>query len=405
MSPTPGRAKVKTSARGASLSGTNLERAGDHNQRVALQSIRIGAARTKQDIATLTGLTVPAITNIANRLLEDGLILEAGKLQGSRGQPAMTFSINPDGCFSIGLNIDRDHITIVLLDFAGQVRARASREMAFASPEEVAAFFDETWAIFTKTRGVKASRIIGVGVAMPDDIASVDLPNRPDAYEAWNRVDVRQLLSQRHALPVTIENDAAAAALGELHFGHGMRKPSFFYILVSSGLGGGLVLEGEYFRGAQGRSGELGFLPIRSARTTACTLQDVVSLSGLNAMIGEGLATADPEQLAHAPPEVQARIDAWLDLAADLMVDPVISISSLINPQAIYVGGRLPAPLIDRLTEAVGQKLRATPQLLPMAPLKRAALATDAPAMGAAIIPIIDRFLPSRSALRNTEQG
>jgi len=184
-----------------------------------------------------------------------------------------------------------------------------------------------------------------------------------------------------------------------------MRKPSFFYILVSSGLGGGLVLEGEYFRGAQGRSGELGFLPIRSARTTACPLQDVVSLSGLNAMIGEGLATADPEQLAHAPPEVQARIDAWLDLAADLMVDPVISISSLINPQAIYVGGRLPAPLIDRLTEAVGQKLRATPQLLPMAPLKRAALATDAPAMGAAIIPIIDRFLPSRSALRNTEQG
>ena len=176
MSPTPGRAKVKTAARGANLSGTNLERAGDHNQRVALQSIRIGAARTKQDIATLTGLTVPAITNIANRLLEDGLILEAGKLQGSRGQPAMTFSINPDGCFSIGLNIDRDHITIVLLDFAGQVRARATREVAFAGPEEVTAFFDENWATFIKTRGVKASRIIGVGVAMPDDIANVDLP-------------------------------------------------------------------------------------------------------------------------------------------------------------------------------------------------------------------------------------
>jgi predicted NBD/HSP70 family sugar kinase len=404
MSPPQGRTKVKTSDSRGSLSGTNLERAGDHNQRVALQSIRIGEARTKQDIATLTGLTVPAITNIANRLLEDGLILEAGKLQGSRGQPAMTYVINPDGCFSIGLNIDRDHITIVLLDFAGKVRARASREVAFASPAEVSDFFDESWAIFVKTRGVKAGRIIGVGVAMPDDIANVDLPNRPAAYEAWNRVDVKQLLSRRHALPVAIENDAAAAALGELHFGHGMQKPSFFYILVSSGLGGGLVLEGEYFRGAQGRSGELGFLPLRSSRTPAGTLQDVVSLSGLMAMIGDGLAPADPEQLADLPGEAQAGIDAWLDLAADLLVDPVISISCLINPQAIYVGGRLPASLIDRLSELVSQKLRASPQRLTMAPLKRAALATDAPAMGAAIIPIIERFLPSRSALRNTEQ-
>jgi predicted NBD/HSP70 family sugar kinase len=404
MRDAPSPVTAKRPHRGASLSGTNLERAGDHNQRVALQSIRIGAAQTKQDIATLTGLTVPAITNIANRLLEDGLILEAGKLQGSRGQPAMTFTINPDGCFSIGLNIDRDHITIVLLDFAGKVRARATREVAFASPEDVSAFFEEHWQTFLKTKGVKAGRIVGVGVAMPDDIANVDLPHRPAAYEAWNRVDIRQLLSQRHNLPVTLENDAAAAALGELHFGHGMRKPSFFYILISSGLGGGLVLEGEYFRGAQGRSGELGFLPVSSSRTQARSLQEVVSLSGLNALLGDALAVSDPEHLVSPPPATQAGIDAWLDLASDLLVDPMISISCLINPQAIYVGGRLPAALIDRLTDQVSQKLSTHPSLLAMAPLKRAALATDAPAMGAAIIPIIDRFLPSRSALRNTEQ-
>lgn len=398
------RVTAKTSHRGASLSGTNLERAGDYNQRVTLQSIRIGAAKTKQEVSTLTGLTVPAITNITNRLLDDGLILEAGKLHGSRGQPAMTFAINPDGCFSIGLNIDRDHITIVLLDFAGQVRARATREVAFASPEEVAAFFEEHWQAFLNTQGIEASRVIGVGVAMPDDIANVDLPHRPAAYEAWNRVDVRQLLSRHHDLPVAIENDAAAAALGELHFGHGMRKPSFFYMLVSSGLGGGLVVEGEYFRGAQGRSGELGFLPVASPRTDARSLQETVSLSGLNAFLGDNLAVGDPAQLADLSAAGQARVEEWLDLAADLLVDPVISISCLINPQAIYVGGRLPEAVIDRLTSLVTAKLAARPNILAMAPVLRAALAADAPAMGAAIIPIIDRYLPSRSALRNTDQ-
>jgi predicted NBD/HSP70 family sugar kinase len=394
----------KTSKNGSSLSGTNLERAGDYNQRVTLQSIRIGAAKTKQEIAALTGLTVPAITNITNRLLDDGLILEAGKLHGGRGQPAMTFAINPDGCFSIGLNIDRDHITIVLLDFAGKVRARATREVAFASPEDVSDFFEKHWKAFLKTKGVKAGRIVGVGVAIPDDIANVDLPHRPAAYEAWNRVDVGQLLSRRHDFPVAIENDAAAAALGELHFGHGMRKPSFFYMLISSGLGGGLVVEGEYFRGAEGRSGELGFLPLDSRRTDAETLQEAVSLSGLNQCLGDDLAVSDPGQLADLPADAQAKITAWLDLAAHLLVAPVISISCLINPHAIYIGGRLPEALIDRLATLITEKLAQRRNLLSMAPVLRAALAADAPAMGAAIIPIIDRYLPSRSALRNTDQ-
>jgi predicted NBD/HSP70 family sugar kinase len=280
-----------------------------------------------------------------------------------------------------------------------------SQEIAFASPEDVVLFFEDSWKSLLKTKGVRADRIVGVGVAIPDDIANVDLPHRPAAYEAWNRVDLRKLLSRRHDLPVILENDAAAAAFGELHFGHGMQKPSFFYMLISSGLGGGLVVEGEYFRGAQGRSGELGFLPVKSERTSAATLQDAVSLSALNEFLGEAYAVGDPGQLADLPVEAQDRIDAWIDLAADLLYDPLISISCLINPQAVYIGGRLPEVLIDKLAKAVTQKLSVRRSILTMAPVYRAALAADAPAMGAAILPIINRFLPSRSALRNTDQA
>ncbi|MGO4611683.1 ROK family protein, partial [Variovorax sp. 2RAF20] len=82
--------------------------------------------------------------------------------------------------------------------------------------DAVAEFFETNWKSFLKTKGVEAERIIGVGVAMPDDMARVDLPHRPAEYGAWNTTDVRELLSRRHDLPVTVENDAAAAALGEL---------------------------------------------------------------------------------------------------------------------------------------------------------------------------------------------
>ena len=117
------------------LSGTNLERAGDHNQRVTLHAIRVNGPITRAELAKITGLTAPAIANITKRLLNDSLIQDAGRRRGGRGQPATKLVINPDSWFSIGLNVDRDHITMVVLDFEGRVRARASREVELRDAE------------------------------------------------------------------------------------------------------------------------------------------------------------------------------------------------------------------------------------------------------------------------------
>ncbi|MDR6625898.1 ROK family transcriptional regulator [Caulobacter segnis] len=387
----------------ARLSGTNLERAGDYNQRVTLQAIRLEGPLTRADLAAMTGLTAPTIANITKRLLDENLILEAGKLHGERGQPAMKLAVNPDGCFSLGMNIDRDHITLVLLDFAGQVRARATREIDFASPDTVLAFFEaetrrmlEGWELDTKP-------ILGIGVAMPDDMGSVDLPHRPPEYSAWNHVDVRAMLSPVLSVPVYVENDAAAAALGELQYGHGLQKPSFFYILLASGLGGGLVIEGEYFRGANGRSGEIGFLPVRSRRTEGRTLQDAVSLSALYADLeASGFKPAAPEALLDLPPEGQAIIDSWIDRAAELLAPTLAVVNCVVNPEAVYLGGRLPAAIVARLTHALNQRLTKMESVPIMAKVLRAATAEDAPAIGAATLPFIGQLLPSKATLRKT---
>ena len=90
---------------------------------------------TRAELAVITGLTAPAIANITKRLLTDNLIQDAGRRRGGRGQPATKLVINPDSWFSIGLNIDRDHITMVVLDFEGRVRARASREVNVRAAE------------------------------------------------------------------------------------------------------------------------------------------------------------------------------------------------------------------------------------------------------------------------------
>ena len=399
------RKSTRKHTAGASLSGANLERVGDHNQRVILQAIRMGGPITRVTLAKISGLTPPAVANITKRLLDDGLILEAGRVQGARGQPAMNLTINPDGCLSIGVNIDRDHITIVMLDLLGVVRARASQEIEFPLPDDVARFCKTQVRKMLAPWNDKPPRLSGIGVALPDDLGRVDLPHRPENYDVWSSVDVGKLLAGVLSLPVYLENDAAAAALGELQFGHGFRKPSFFYVLISSGLGGGLVVEGNYFRGAQGRSGEIGFLPVRSPKTKARSLQEVVSLSALYAHLeAGGVAVSRPDQLASLPAEGQALVEDWLALAAKLLVQPFVAISCVVNPETIYVGGRLPTDLLDRLVAAVNTRLARIQDVPALAPVERAATSADGPAVGAALLPFMDQLLPSRAALMKTGQ-
>lgn len=389
------------SARHSSLAGTNLERAGDYNQRVTLQAIRVNGEITRLDLARITGLTPPSIANITNRLLQEDLIVEMGRLRGKRGQPAKRLAINPDGCFTIGLNIDRDHVTAVALDMMGSVRARITDEIDFALPNAVVNFARKAMEEMLKSRQFARSKIIGTGVALPDDLGQIDLPHRPSSYGVWNTVDVTKMLDNVLPSPILVENDAAAAAIGELQFGHGLRSPTFFYILISAALGGGLVIDGSYFRGADGRSGEIGFLPLRSRRTKAHSLQEAVSLSALYEQLAQKNRTVSrPEQLESLDPKGRAVVEQWINDSADFLTDPLIAVSCLVNPKAVFIGGRLPGPLVDKLADRLNQRLRSRAGDVPkVAPVMRAAMAMDAPAVGAAILPFQERLLPSRSAL------
>ena len=86
-------------------------------------------------------------------------------------------------------------------------------------------------------------RVLGVGVAIPDEISRIALPGRSPEYDVWADLDVMSLLEDSLPWPVHVDNDAAAAALGEAQCGTVFEHPSFFYLLISVGLGGGPVFD------------------------------------------------------------------------------------------------------------------------------------------------------------------
>jgi predicted NBD/HSP70 family sugar kinase len=383
------------------LSGTNLTRAGDHNQRVTLHAVRVNGPVTRSELALKTGLTPAAIANITNRLLNARLILNAGRLRGARGQPASKFVINPDSRFSIGLNVDRDHVTLVVLDFVGKVRGRASREIRFAKPGTVRSFYRRSIGQLLAEAGITRDRLVGVGVAFPDDIARAHLPDQPADYAAWASVRIEDLIRDILGIPVFIENDAAAAAIGEMQFGSGHRYRSFFYLLVTAALGGGLVADGSYIRGATGRSGEIGWLRARDEAGEEHQLQNIVSLSCLYKRLAEkGYRVATPQGLVRLGAAAGPIVDRWIGESTEALIESFLAINCLINPEAVLIGGRLPAALIDRLASALNERLRMLASQVPaIAPVSRALTSEDAPAVGAAILPFSHQLLPTRFAL------
>ena len=377
------------------LSGTNLKRVADHNQRITLHAIRVHGPLTRMDLARITGLTPPAIANITRRLLADGLIEEAGRIRGGRGSPPANLIIVPEACFSIGLNVDRDHITVVLVNFVGQTMARRSLEAAFALPDQAVAFFRASVTEMLAEAEVDLSQVIGIGVASPDDLGLVDLPGRPVDYGSWDSVDWKAVFGEPFGLPVFVENDSAAAAMGEQQLGLGQKYPSFFYLLISWGLGGGIVLDGSYFRGADGRSGEIGFLPSTDGQGQ---VQSHVSMSGLTVQLqAQGSTLTD---LDNGDPKAEGIVERWLANAVQRLREPLAAVNCLINPAAVLIGGRLPAHLLDRLVVALQAAQQPEKSALPaVAPVERALLAEDAPAVGAAILPLTYFLLPTSTSL------
>ncbi len=385
------------------MSGTNITRAGDYNQRVTLQVIRTHGPITRADIAIMTGLTAPTIANITNRLLKDQLIQRVGRTQGMRGQPASIFVVKPDGAYSIGLNIDRDHIALLTMDFSGAICDSASMEARFAMPDTVLRFVDTQLERMRREGRINMSRIIGIGIGIPDDLGSVQLPHKPSAYEKWSSLDVAAVFEEKLGIPVYLENDATAAALGELQFGQAKTSQNFIYTLISAGLGCGIIINGAVYRGSTRRSGEIGFLPARNhkAGDGARTVQDIVSLYSLyDFLAAQGIRISEPDELTNPDDILQLRLDTWTAAAADALLDPFLAANSLLNPEAFFIGGRLPAPIIDALCAELNRRMAEAMSDVPdLAPVLRAATAEDAASMGAAALVFQQRLLPQLSAL------
>src|SRR3954469_15714225 len=232
------------------VAGTNLEQAKSHNRRVVIEAIRTNGALSRASIARLTALSSQTISNIVEELERTELLRPEAILKGARGQPAVPYSINPDGGYSIGLQLDHQLAVGVVTDLSGTVRSRIEQPVDRPTPVEampaLAAMPKDLMGRFRFDR----SRLIGIGMAMPGPFGVEGMTSvGPTALPGWQDFPIAEELQRLTGIAVTVENDATAAAIGERLYGVARNLNSFVYLFLGTGLGAGLFLNGHLYKG------------------------------------------------------------------------------------------------------------------------------------------------------------
>ncbi len=395
----------------AMLTGTNLQYAKSYNIRIVLETIRLYGPVSRVDIARKSQLTAQTVTNITRELLRAGLIHETEKLQEGRGAPSILLNLNPKGAYSIGMDLDKDHLTAVLVDMMGTVKQRASLDLNFPSADEAMVLFEKTAHELIDAENIVLEKLWGIGVGLPGPlgISKDNTTTRvvsPKLMSGWNDVPVGQILSSRFNLPIYLENNASAAAIGERWFGAGRHIGNFFYVYFGAGLGGGIIVNGQLHSGHTGNAGELGYFPTVNLPHNGSSdysngnnphLGMFFNLPQLyNKLQKNGFDIKNPDGLEQLHNKNNPILAEWIDAGANQISPLILAIEYLIDPEAIFFGGRLPDKVIKELLEKIRDRTTTLRiQEKKTSPVLQIATAgIDAAALGVAIIPLYTSMAP-----------
>ena len=345
-----------------------------HNMGLVMRHISQEGPRSRAKIATETGLNKTTVSSLVGELIDRGLLIETDtENPGSVGRPAQMVQLSR-GVVALGLELAVDYLAVCATDLSGLVRHSSfiSRDNRRSSAEDALQALGhmavEALELVTKENMLP----VGVTVALPGivDIGRGVLFNAPNL--GWRDVPVVDLLKDHlhhPPYPITVDNESNLGALSELWEGVGSDFHDFIYLLGEVGVGAGIVVGGQLFRGASGFAGEFGHLPIepdgdlcgcgsrgcletivgQEAVVRRAGLEDQVSTGGLGG-VGVGALLAREAKAGNQ------RVIDTLDRVGRTLGVGVAAVANLWDPQAVILGGYF-TQVADRIVPAVEREV------------------------------------------------
>ena len=340
-------------------------------------------------LAKSTGLSQQSVSRVVIRLKDQGLLkVRERKSKGKRGQPSVVVDINPDFAYSFGVAMMTDAISVVLMNFSGQVIDQVNKSMTTMSRTAVIEELRTTFQTLTTRHQIAHEKIIGIGVGISGyALGGRARYNTPRVLDDWALVDIDEILSEHLNLPAWIENDANVAAIGENLVGIGRTYKNFVYLYIDSGIGGGVIINQKLMRGCHGNGGEIGLI-LPSEIYPHPSLEALRQIIVKNDIKIEGLA----DMLLRFNPEWPG-VDEWITKSHASLSLIVSALAAILDTEAIVLGGRIPTSLAEKVIphiETYDDARRAEPR--PMPRLLVSQSTGSASAIGAATLPFNKYF-------------
>jgi glucokinase-like ROK family protein len=215
---------------------------------------------SRVDITKATGLSQATVTGITASLIDEGLLLEKRPGESEGGRPPILIALNPDGAYAVGVYLSISQINVLIIDLEATILASYAMPLKKQNyaPEAVADKIVQAVQECMWQANFSRNEISGIGIGLPGLVDSHTglirfLPN----YQ-WEKVNLRDIVQKKIDHPTYIENSANSLALAEQWFGEGRGIDNFIVVTLEYGVGMGIIINGQLYRGHQGTAGEFG---------------------------------------------------------------------------------------------------------------------------------------------------
>jgi glucokinase len=311
------------------------------------QILRDGHARTKAELASLTGLARSTVALRVDALLAADLVRPAGEAASTGGRPPARVAFNPRAGVVLAIDLGATHATVATSDLSGRILDSTTRDIDLGiGPEPVLdALLTDGSHLLERAAGLP---LLGVGIGVPGPVEhSTGRPTNPPIMPGWDRFDVPGYVQRTFDVPVLVDNDVNILALGEQATSW-PQVDDLIYVKVATGIGAGIIAGGQLQRGAQGSAGDMGHVQVPVAPESARPPGDERDLEALAS--GSALARdlrAAGRDVHHASDVVAlvragdaAAIEATRQAGRDVG-EVLATVVNLLNPSIIVLGGSI----------------------------------------------------------------
>lgn len=364
------------------------------NRRVVLELIERHGPISRADLARQGGLSMPSVSEIVSDLLASGLVAWHGEGASTGGRRPLLLRANPARATVLAADLGGTSaaLALFLLDGTCLSEERFTIPATARGNEVVRHLVSAARRLLAEAAG-KHPEVLGMGVAAPGvtDPETGEVTLAPAV--GWTGTPVRYLLEQELGIPVVVDNDVNAAALAEWRFGDGARYKSFVFVSIGTGVGSGIILNGQIHRGLSNQAGEIGYMVMdpdwHGAPNDFGDLESRISLPALardyaRTLHDRGSGSADPDAVLRNLVDGFAAGDPgaveFLTERVRLLARALVNVFAVLAPEAIFLGGPI-SPYVPQFLPALQEEIV---RLVPFRPvLLRSALQQRAGLIGA----------------------